>query len=70
MENVKTKSKIKCPYCDFEKEEVMPMNACVHFYECESCKGILKPKEGDCCVFCSYGDVKCLPKQIEENNIE
>ena len=57
-------SKVKCPYCGFEKEEEMPMDACVHFYECESCKNILKPKFGECCVFCSYGDVKCPPKQI------
>ncbi|MHA2389931.1 MAG: GDCCVxC domain-containing (seleno)protein, partial [Candidatus Hodarchaeales archaeon] len=21
------------------------------------------PKQGDCCVFCSYGDVKCPPMQ-------
>jgi hypothetical protein len=59
-------SKVKCPYCGFEKVEGMPMDACVHFYECESCKKILKPKLGECCVFCSYGDVKCPPKQIEQ----
>ena len=28
--------------------------------------GILKPKEGDCCVFCSYGSVKCPPIQSEK----
>ncbi|MFA9408701.1 MAG: GDCCVxC domain-containing (seleno)protein, partial [Candidatus Dadabacteria bacterium] len=22
-------------------------------------KVLLKPKPGDCCVFCSYGSVKC-----------
>ena len=22
---------------------------------------MLKPKHGDCCIFCSYGDVACLP---------
>lgn len=61
-------SKIRCPYCGFEKEEEMPIDACVHFYICESCKKILKPSEGKCCVFCSYGDVQCPPKQLEENN--
>ncbi|WP_415857913.1 GDCCVxC domain-containing (seleno)protein [Leptospira vanthielii] len=25
----------------------------------------MKPKNGDCCVFCSFGTVKCPPKQIE-----
>jgi hypothetical protein len=60
-------SKIKCPHCGFEKEEVTPTDACVHFYECSSCGKISKPKEGDCCVFCSYGNIKCPPKQLEEN---
>jgi hypothetical protein len=63
MDNIITKTKITCPGCGFSKEETMPLNACVFFYECESCKMILKPKAGDCCVFCSYGDVKCPPMQ-------
>ena len=28
-----------------------------------SCGALLKPKPGDCCVFCSYGDVPCPPIQ-------
>src|SRR6266496_4470497 len=36
------------------------------FYECSNCKAVLKPKPGDCCVFCSYGSVKCPPKQAEQ----
>jgi hypothetical protein len=27
-------STITCPSCGFEKQEPMPGNACVHFYEC------------------------------------
>ena len=57
------KSLIKCPNCGHSKEEVMPTNACQFFYECEKCKTLLKPKEGDCCVFCSFGSVKCPPIQ-------
>jgi len=41
----------------------MPTDACQFFYECASCKAILRPKAGDCCVFCSYGSVRCPPKQ-------
>ena len=41
------------------------INACQFFYECENCKTVLKPKEGDCCVYCSYGTVSCPP--IQEN---
>jgi hypothetical protein len=57
------KSVLKCPKCDFEKEETMPENYCLIFYECEKCKTTLKPKTGDCCVFCSYGTVPCPPIQ-------
>ncbi|MDX2028550.1 MAG: GDCCVxC domain-containing (seleno)protein [Alphaproteobacteria bacterium] len=57
------KSKITCPQCGAQKEEIMPDNACVHFYECTQCHALLKPKKGDCCVFCSYGDVPCPPRQ-------
>ncbi|WP_444899698.1 GDCCVxC domain-containing (seleno)protein [Microbulbifer sp. VAAC004] len=37
------------------------------FYECGQCQTLLKPKPGDCCVFCSYGTVKCPPTQREKN---
>ncbi|MFV0481999.1 MAG: GDCCVxC domain-containing (seleno)protein [Campylobacteraceae bacterium] len=57
------KSTITCPFCGHKKEEIMPTNACWFFYECEKCKNMLKPKQGDCCVFCSYADVKCPPIQ-------
>jgi hypothetical protein len=61
------KSIITCPHCAHQKEETMPKDACQYFYECESCHLVLKPKEGDCCVYCSYGSVKCPPVQIEKN---
>jgi len=41
----------------------MPTDACVFFYDCPACKTKMKPKEGDCCVFCSYGSVSCPPVQ-------
>ena len=41
----------------------MPTDACQFFYECEGCKTLLKPRTGDCCVFCSFGSVKCPPMQ-------
>ncbi len=58
-----TQSIITCPRCNNQKEEEMPTDACQYFYECTSCGEILKPKQGDCCVFCSYGTVKCPPIQ-------
>ena len=61
--NLILQSVITCPVCGHQKEEIMPVDACQYFYECKKCKTILKPKQGDCCVFCSYGNVKCPSKQ-------
>jgi hypothetical protein len=60
-----TESEITCPVCGYRKKEIMPSDACVYFYECGNCKSVLKPLTGDCCVFCSYGTVKCPPVQTE-----
>ena len=60
-------SKITCPKCGFEKQEAMPTDACLYFYECTNCKALLRPEPGDCCVFCSYGTVACPPKQREQS---
>jgi hypothetical protein len=43
----------------------MPENACQYFYSCTSCGTVLRPLAGDCCVFCSYSDQVCPPKQVE-----
>ena len=64
---VELKSTLTCPNCGYRKEEIMPTDACQFFYECEKCKTILKPLEGDCCVYCSYGSVKCPPIQAGDN---
>ncbi|MCB0548590.1 MAG: hypothetical protein KDD19_13500 [Phaeodactylibacter sp.] len=56
-------STITCPHCGRQKEERMPEDACQYFYECEHCGAILRPRKGDCCVFCSYGSVVCPPVQ-------
>jgi hypothetical protein len=59
-------SVIICPNCVHSKKEEMPVDACQIFYECEDCKSMLRPKPGNCCVFCSYGSVKCPPMQVKE----
>ena len=56
-------SVLTCPTCGAVKEEAMPTDACQFFYECAGCGTLLKPKPGDCCVFCSYGNVPCPPIQ-------
>lgn len=61
--NIILQSIITCPDCGHKQAETMPSDACQFFYECENCKHMLKPKQGDCCVYCSYGTVKCPPMQ-------
>jgi hypothetical protein len=56
-------STITCPECGAASKETMPTDACIFFYHCASCGVRLKPKHGDCCVFCSYGSVPCPPIQ-------
>jgi ribosomal protein L40E len=34
-------------------------------YICVACGARLTPKQGDCCVFCSYGDVPSPPVRAE-----
>ena len=58
-------SVIVCPECGTAKAETMPVDACVFFYRCTGCGAMLKPRAGDCCVFCSYGDRPCPPKACE-----
>lgn len=68
MESALTlQSTITCPECGFRKEETMSIDACQYFYECTNCKVILKPNEGDCCVFCSYGTLPCPPIQMKKS---
>src|SRR5262245_36089098 len=61
------RSVITCPRCGTAKAETMPANACRSFYECTGCGAMLRPKQGDCCVFCSYGSVPCPPMQAERS---
>lgn len=58
-----THSTLTCPACGQQTRETMPTDACQFFYDCPKCGALLRPKHGDCCVFCSYGDVKCPPIQ-------
>ena len=63
MTAIAVTSTITCPLCGFHKVETMPTDACQYFYQCEGCTQVLRPKPGDCCVFCSYGTIKCPPMQ-------
>lgn len=56
-------SVLSCPSCGHAETLTMPTDACVYFHECAACHSLLRPKAGDCCVFCSYGSVPCPPIQ-------
>ncbi|PKG43867.1 GDCCVxC domain-containing (seleno)protein [Psychroflexus sp. MES1-P1E] len=64
---IQLKSEITCPTCRHKKVEEMPREYCQFFYECEGCKKVLRPSEGDCCVYCSFGSVKCPSIQQNES---
>lgn len=63
METIKLHSELTCPACGWRVIETMPTDYCLYYYECPGCAAMLRPKSGDCCVFCSYGTVPCPPVQ-------
>lgn len=63
MPEVQTTSTITCPECGAETEAEMPVDGCQFFWGCPACEALLRPEEGDCCVFCSYGTAPCPPVQ-------
>ncbi|HQT00634.1 MAG: hypothetical protein B7Y26_00915 [Hydrogenophilales bacterium 16-64-46] len=64
MDAPQLESVLTCPLCGHAEAETMPTDACQWYYECKACHALLKPKPGDCCVFCSYGTVPCPPVQL------
>jgi hypothetical protein len=64
---MRSRSVLRCPSCHYESEETMPEAACLIVHPCASCGEEMRPKPGDCCVFCSYGSVPCPPVQERGN---
>jgi len=64
-----TVATIVCPECGHAELETMPTNGCQYFYTCVGCGVTLKPQLGDCCVFCSYADQVCPPKQPDGRSL-
>ena len=58
-------SALRCPACGHTQTETMPTDFCLITYTCPACGAVLHPQPGDCCVFCSYGDVRCPSQQQE-----
>ena len=68
-DTVELLSTLTCPHCSHQATETMPTDACVGFYTCKGCGQMLRPKRGDCCVFCTYGSVPCPPIQEERAGV-
>ncbi len=60
---METLATITCPHCSEPSQHEMPTDACQFFLPCPRCEEMIRPRPGDCCVFCSYGDRPCPPKQ-------
>jgi hypothetical protein len=45
------------------KPKKMRTAACQFFYDCTGCGALLRPKVGDCCVFCPSGSLPWPPVQ-------
>jgi threonine synthase len=60
---IKTKTNLTCPKCGHVQSVEMPTDACQISYKCINCNALLEPKSGNCCVFCSYAEDPCPPKQ-------
>jgi amino-acid N-acetyltransferase len=56
-------SRLTCPSCGSGFVKAMPLDASLCLLRCPSCGAGMRPRPGDCCVFCSFGDVPCPPRQ-------
>jgi hypothetical protein len=63
MTDIALTSVVTCLHCGHSAKEMMPTDACRYLYNCGACGALLRPKPGDCCIFCSYGSTPCPPVQ-------
>lgn len=63
---VDTHATLTCPICETKQKVIMPLEGQQHFYKCTNpdCAADLGPTEGNDCVFCSYADKVCPPRQV------
>ena len=54
---------LTCPLCGHVEVETMPVTYCQYFYDCKGCRAVLRPARGGCCVYCSFSDQLCPPRQ-------
>jgi len=56
---------LTCPVCGTKQKVIMPTQGQQHYYKCTNpdCAADLSPIEEADCVFCSYSDKICPPRQ-------
>lgn len=64
---VLSKNELTCPECGTQQAAEMLDSGHSYAYQCDGCKEIIEKKEESCCVYCSYGEVKCPSQQIKWN---
>ncbi len=57
---------IKCPHCGVEQQATMTLTGKKIAHDCRFCNQTMYAKKGECCVFCSFGAIKCLGTQEKE----
>jgi hypothetical protein len=60
---------VTCPECGHAKAEPVPVGEGSLIYQCTACRVLLRPKQGDCCVLCSYGDRPCGSFEPEQEPV-
>src|SRR6476660_1396123 len=57
---------ITCPACQHKGQERMSSESIKRVYHCPTCLTWLSVKEGDHCIYDSYGSTKCPAIQIKQ----
>jgi hypothetical protein len=59
-------SVVTCPVCKTKELLTIPAESPLGVYHCPKCLTWLSPKQGDHCIFESYGSKHCAQIQIKE----
>jgi len=68
--NLILETMLKCPHCSVEQRATMPVSGMKMAQDCRFCNETMIAKQGSCCVFCSYGIIKCPDAQYKELLLE
>ena len=60
---------VTCPVCKTQVQEHMVSETTKLIYHCKVCLAWLSPKEGDHCIYDSYGSVNCPQIQVKKKRM-